>query len=94
MLSKDFNITILNKIVRRAFYNVRLDSGEKIKKPKLSAANIKVRYNFAQKYKNQIEKDQKHVIWSDESKINRFYSDRRSWYQKREGESLKPYHYK
>ncbi|KAG1009223.1 hypothetical protein G6F25_014359 [Rhizopus arrhizus] len=38
--------------------------------------------------------DWKRVIWSDETKINRFNSDRRTWAWIRSGESLKYHHVK
>ncbi|KAG0847630.1 hypothetical protein G6F17_012358 [Rhizopus arrhizus] len=38
--------------------------------------------------------DWKRVVWSDETKINRFNSDRRTWAWIRSGESLKYHHVK
>jgi hypothetical protein len=35
--------------------------------------------DFAEKYLHWTVEDWKRVIWSDETKINRFGSDRRQW---------------
>jgi len=60
----------------------------KKKKPLLSARYRKARLAFAQKYGGWIVEDWKRVIWSDESKINRFGSDGREWVWKQAGEGL------
>jgi DDE superfamily endonuclease len=52
---------------------------KKEKRPKLSTRNIKERLEFARYYKDWTVEDWKHVIWSDETKINRFCSDGYSW---------------
>ena len=53
---------------------------KKEKRPRLSAKNIKERLEFAKQYKDWTVEDWKHIIQSDETKINRFYSDGYSWY--------------
>ena len=47
----------------------------KAKKPLLTAAHRKHRLYIAEKYRNYTVEDWKRVIWSDETKINRFGSD-------------------
>ena len=49
-------------------------------KPALSNKNIKLRKQFVETYKEWATEDWERVIWSDETKINRFESDGRSWY--------------
>jgi hypothetical protein len=51
----------------------------KKKKPLLSVKHRKTRLAFAQKYGKWTVEDWKRVIWSDETKINRFGSDGREW---------------
>ncbi|CAK9798382.1 Transposable element Tc1 transposase [Anthophora plagiata] len=67
---------------------------EKKSKPMLSKKNVKARLAFAKKYKDWTIDQWRHVIWSDETKINRISSDGRAWYWKRKGESLKRHHVK
>ena len=80
--------------VTRCLHDVGLKSHEKQVKPKLSQANIKNRLDFANKCKDWTVEGWKKVIWSDETKINRFCSDGRSWYWAHEGTSLQPHHVK
>jgi hypothetical protein len=63
----------------------------KKKKLLLSVRHKKVRLAFAQKYREWTVEDWKRVIWSDETKINRFGSDGREWIwkQKREGQIVR-----
>jgi hypothetical protein len=60
----------------------------KKKKPLLSVRHRKARLAFAQKYREWTVEDWKRVIWSDETKINRFGSDGREWVWKQKGEGL------
>jgi len=71
-----------------------LHAAEKEKRPRLSKKNIKERLEFAKRYKDYTIDDWKRVIWSDETKINRFNSDGRSWCWKSDGESLQDHHVK
>ena len=80
--------------VTRCLHDVGLKSHEKQVKPKLSQANFKNRLDFANKCKDWTVEGWKKVIWSDETKINRFCSDGRSWYWAHEGTSLQPHHVK
>jgi transposase len=93
-LKEDIKIDVSSRTVRRALQEAGMIAAEKKKKPKLAQANIKARLNFARKYKNWTIADWKRVIWSDETKINRFNSDGRAWYWKRDGESEQPQHIK
>jgi DDE superfamily endonuclease/Transposase len=88
-LKVEYNADVCPDTVRKALKEAGLDSVEKIEKPKLSADNIKARLKFARKYRDWTVDDWKRVIWSDETKINRFCSDGRSWCWIRDGESLR-----
>ena len=54
--------------------------------------NIKARLEFARAHKYLTVDDWKRVVWSEQIKINRFQSDGRSWYWKREGNPLQHHH--
>lgn len=78
----------------RSLRKLDLEAVEKKKKPALSRKNVKARLSFAKTYGNWSEEMWRKVIWSDETKINRYCTDGRSWAWKRKGESLKPKHVK
>ena len=78
-LKTHHNINVSRKTVARALNNVGLQAGEKKKKPGLSQKNVKARLEFAKKHLDWTVNDWNRVIFSDESKINRFNSDGRSW---------------
>ena len=52
---------------------------EKISKPCLSQKNVQERFRFAMIHKDWTVEDWKRVMFSDETKINRFNADGRSW---------------
>ena len=60
----------------------------KKKKPLLSARHRQRRLAFALKHREWTVEDWKRVVWSDETKINRFGSDGRQWVWKQKGEGL------
>ena len=60
----------------------------KKKKPFLSARHRQQRLTFALKHREWTVEDWKRVIWSDETKINRFGSDGRQWVWKQKGDGL------
>lgn len=49
---------------------------------------------FCRKYQDWTEDDWKRVIWSDESKINRFQSDGKQYYWRRPHERIQKHHVK
>jgi hypothetical protein len=61
---------------------------EKETKPNLNAKNIRERLAWAKKYEDYTIADWRRVIWSDETKINRFCSDGRTWAWIRDNEPL------
>ena len=93
-LRNKLDVKVSDRTVRRALQEAGLEAAEKEEKPKLSAKNIKARLEFAKRHQHWTVEDWKRVIWSDETKINRFCSDGRSWCWKRNGESRQPRHVK
>jgi hypothetical protein len=69
---------------------VGLHAQSKKKKPAISEKNRKERLAFAKSHRDWTVADWKHVVFSDETKVNRFGSDGRSWSWYRDGESLQP----
>jgi hypothetical protein len=72
--------------LRRALREAALGACVQQKKPLLAKRHVLARLNFAHKYKNWTVDDWRRVISSDETKINLFNSDGRSWCWLREGE--------
>ena len=66
--------------IRRSLRRIGLRAKEEESEPALSNKNIKLRKQFVDTYEEWMTKDWKRVIWSDETKINRFKFDARSWY--------------
>jgi transposase len=65
--------------VRRILQAIGLQARAKTKKPLLQEKNVRARLRFAEEHKKWIVADWKHVIFTDETKINRFGSDGRTW---------------
>src|SRR6478735_1528816 len=93
-LEKDTGRKVSVDTVCRALHKAGLSAIEKPKKPLLSAKNIRKRLSWCMAHKDWTIDDWKRVIWSDETKINRFNSDGRTWAWIRSGESLKSHHVK
>src|SRR6185436_19035143 len=93
-LKDELGVDVSDRTVTRALREAGLRAAEKENKPMLSAKNVKARLDFANRHKDWTEADWKRVIWSDETKINRFCSDGRSWCWVRDGESRQPRHVK
>ena len=64
----------------------------KKKKPRLLQRHKQQRMEFARRYQNWTVDDWKRVIWSDETKINRFGADGRQWVWKRPSNVLTDQH--
>ena len=90
MISEQKGRSVSPRTVSRELHNAGLRSGSKKKKPMISQKNKKERLAFAKAHQDWSVDDWKRVIFSDETKINRFGSDGRSWTWFREGESLQP----
>ena len=93
-LKQHLEIDISAQTVRRTLKEKGLGSFVKPKKPLLSAKNVKARLAWAKAHKNWTLDDWSRVIWSDETKINRFGSDGRRYAWKRAEEKLQPKHVK
>lgn len=91
-LSKNLKMCISASTIRRTLRKNGMKSTKKVKKPFLSSKHRKARYEFAKRYKNWTINDWKHVVWSDETKINRFGCDGRKWCWKSKKEILKSRH--
>lgn len=91
-LKKDIKVNVSRQTVARALHAAGMKSMEKEKKPMLSVKAIKARLEFAKIHKDWTVEDWKRVIWSDETKINRFCSDGREWCWIRDSEQIQPRH--
>jgi transposase len=90
MLESHFNVKVTPRTIRNALHKAGLTAVERPIKPKITARQAKERYAFALAHQDWTIVDWSHVIWSDETKINRFCSDGRSYAWIRDGEALKP----
>lgn len=82
------NKAVSDRTVRRALRRIGLVSAVKQKKPALSDKNVKARLKFCKDHKNWTIEDWKRVIWSDETKINRFQSDGKEYFWHRSDERI------
>jgi transposase len=87
-LLKDFSIATSANTIRRALREEGLGAVPKVAKPMLTRQQIKNRLKFANTYKDYTLADWRQVIFTDESKINRFNSDGRTWAWVRSHEEL------
>jgi hypothetical protein len=93
-LKTELDVTVSPQTVRNTLRRAGLGAIEKKPKPFLSQRNIRQRLAFANKHKHWTVDDWRRVIWSDESKINRFSTDGRSWAWVRDDEPLQSQHVK
>jgi transposase len=82
-LSGTSDISVSTSTIKRILNEVGLRSGMKIKKPLLTPYHRKLRLEWAKKHKDWTIDKWRHVIFSDETKINLFGSDGRKWCWKR-----------
>jgi transposase len=82
--------SVSSRTVSNELHNAGLRAKTKKKKPMISAKNRKERLAFAKSHKDWTLDDWKRVIFSDETKINRFGSDGRVWSWCRDGDPLRP----
>jgi transposase len=78
-LENDLDTFISPNTVRRALKSQGLVARVRVKKPMLNARHRGLRLAFANKYKEWTLEDWERVIWSDETKINRWGSDGKKW---------------
>ena len=88
ILQTTHNNFVSPQTVRNVLKNVGLKARRKLKKPAISAVNRRKRLKFGKRHEHWTTADWSRVIWSDETKINRFSSDGRLWYWTSPGEAL------
>jgi hypothetical protein len=87
---KEYNdIDVSAQTVRNVLKKNGLKAVVKKKKPLLTKRHRTRRMEFANKYKNWTAREWRRVIFSDETKINRFGSDGRKWRWKARGGALR-----
>lgn len=87
-LSNEKGITVSPKTVSRELHKAGMKARTKKKKPAISSKNQKERLAFAKSHQHWTVEDWKRVIFSDETKINRFGSDGRVWSWYKDGAPL------
>lgn len=93
-LETDLGIQVSASTVRRALRGAGLGAMTKPRKPLISAKNARKRLAWCKAHADWTVDDWRRVVWSDETKTNRFNSDGRVWAWIRDVESLKPKHVK
>jgi transposase len=79
LIHSRFGKSVHSTTISRALRATGMKAVVKKKKPLLTQRHRKLRLEFARKYASYTPADWKRVIWSDETKINRFQSDGRRW---------------
>ena len=74
---------VSERTARRALKIIGLVSAVKHKKPALSAKNVRARMKFCKIHKDWSVDEWKRVIWSDETKVNRFQCDGKEYFWRR-----------
>lgn len=92
--AKAINKDVSEWTVRRALKRIGLVASIKKKKPALSEKNVRARLKFCKEHKNWTVEDWKRVIWTDETKINRYQSDGKAYYWHRPNEKLQKHQVK
>jgi transposase len=80
-------IKVHRSTLSRALHDAGMKSAMKKKKPALSKKNVKERLAFAKSHRYWTVDDWKTVIFSDETKINRFGSDGITWTWYKDGQT-------
>lgn len=93
-LEIDHSKTVSVDTIKRALKGSGLGAIPKPSKPLLNARNVKKRLEWCKAHRHWTLEDWKRVVWSDETKINRFNSDGRVWAWVRDGTHLQPQHVK
>ncbi|GJP41591.1 hypothetical protein CLOM_g1247 [Closterium sp. NIES-68] len=89
MLLEKHGLAVDSKTVRNSLRSAGLIAVHQPKKPRLSPKNIRDRLDFARSHADWTLDDRKRVIWSEETKINCYCSDRRAYAWICEGTSLR-----
>ncbi|KAG1191131.1 hypothetical protein G6F70_009343 [Rhizopus microsporus] len=91
-LQKQLGKAVSDETVRRSLKASGMVSFVKPKKPLLTSKHRKERLMWAKEHVNWTLDDWKRVVWSDETKINLFGSDGKSYAWKTPGEIAKDHH--
>ena len=91
-LLHDYGKHVDASTIRKILKQEGLKAIAKVKKPYLKPQHKRHRLEFANEYKYWTVEDWKRVIWSDETKINRFGSDGLKWAWKKPGTTLQKHH--
>ena len=78
-LHRAAGFNVCKQTVRNALRRQGLNARVKVKKPLLRLHHRLARLNWARRHRYWTPEDWNRVIWSDETKINRFGSDGRQW---------------
>jgi transposase len=78
-LREEHGVVVSDETVRNALHMEGLNAAPKEKKPKLTLKNAEKRYKFGLALKDWTVDDYCRVVWSNETKIERFFSDGMSW---------------
>jgi len=78
-LREELNVEITAARVRQILRQEDMSSQHQIKKPKLTAEHRRKRMEFVRRYEHWTLEDWKRVLWTDETKINRYGSDGTKW---------------
>lgn len=81
-LSSEGVATVNPETVRRVLREEGFRAAPKTKKPLLLKRHQRARLEFAKRHQHWTTDDWRRVVWSDETKINRFGSDGRKWHWK------------
>jgi transposase len=92
LLKQHAGVDVHRSTVARSLKRGGLDSFSKRKKPLLRVKQRKDIMAFAKRHKHWTIDDWKRVYFSDETKINRYGSDGRSYCWKKRGEPLRDHH--
>lgn len=74
-INKKYGISVSSRTIRRRLNESKLFGRTAVKKPLVSKKNLKARLEFAKDNIDRPLSFWKNVLWSDESKFNRFGSD-------------------
>jgi len=88
VLKNNHSLAVSPQTIRRSLQRQGLKAAPKKKRPFLSKRHKRSRFEFAEAHRHWTIDDWRQVVFSDESKINRLWSDGRKWCWKTPGEPL------
>jgi hypothetical protein len=91
-LEGELGVSVHAQTVQNALHDKGMGAFVKPEKPNLSLENVKARLEWANVHKDWTIDDWRRVVWTGETKINRFGSDGRRYAWKRDDEPVQPRH--